>query len=274
MRLPLFATLLLFSAQASATMCAHEADRSFDVDRAGLMALVAKNGSSDVRIRGIADIGRIEVRGRACASDPADLDRLTVEQRRDGDRLVLEVGRDTGMSFSLFGSHYAYLDLEIRVPLDLAVEVDNGSGDIDVRDVARLRYDGGSGDLEVENVAGELDIEVGSGDIEGSNVGPVRLRSISSGDVNLRKIGGDVTVGRVGSGDLDLRAISGGVEVDRIGSGDVTVDDVQGSVTVGRIGSGDLRATGVRGDLTVRSTGSGDVSHRDIGGNIDVPYSD
>lgn len=274
MRLPLIAFFLLLSAQASATTCKHEADRSLDIDRAGLTALVAKNGSSDVRVRGVADIGRIEVRGRACASNPADLDRLKVEQRRDGDRLVLEIGRDTGMTISLFGSSYAYLDLEIRVPLDLAMEIDNGSGDIDVRDVARLRYDGGSGDLDLENIAGELDIEVGSGDIVGSNVGPVNLRSISSGDVDLRKIGGDVTVGRVGSGDLDLRNISGSVNVERIGSGDVTVNDVQGSVTVDRIGSGDLRAAGVRGDLTVRSSGSGDVSHRDIGGKVDVPSSD
>lgn len=274
MRLPLFASLLLFSAQASATLCAHEADRSFDVDRAGLAALVAKNGSSDIRIRGVADIGRIEVRGRACASSAGDLDRLKVEQRRDGDRLVLEIGRDTGMNISLFGSHYAYLDIEIRVPLDLAIEVDNGSGDIDVRDVARLRYDGGSGDLDIENIAGDLDIEVGSGDIEGSNMGAVTLRSISSGDVTLRRIGGDVAVGRVGSGDLDLREVSGSVEVERIGSGDVNVDDVQGSVTVGRIGSGDLRAVNVRGDLFVRSSGSGDVSHRNVGGKVDVPYSD
>jgi DUF4097 and DUF4098 domain-containing protein YvlB len=274
MRLPVIASILLFSAHASATLCTHEADRSFDVDRAGLVALVAKNGSSDVRVRGVADIGRIEVRGRACASSADDLDRLRVEQRRDGDRLVLEIGRDTGMTYSLFGSHYAYLDIEIRVPLDLAIEIDNGSGDIDVRDVARLRYDGGSGDLDIDNVNGGLDIEVGSGDITGANVGPVNLRSVSSGDVDLRRIGGDVTVGRVGSGDLDLRGVSGSVEIDRIGSGDVNVDDVQGSVMVGRIGSGDLRAVGVRGDLTVRSSGSGDVSHRNVGGRVDVPDSD
>lgn len=274
MRLSLLAFLLLFSAQASATSCKHEADRSFDVDRAGIKALVAHNGSSDVRVRGVADIGRIEVRGRACASNAGDLDRLKVEQRRDGDRLVLEIGRDTGMTISLFGSSYAYLDIEIRVPIDLAIEIDNGSGDLDVRNVAQLRYDGGSGDLDIEDVPGAVDIEVGSGDIEGSNLGPVNLRSISSGDVDLRRIGGDVTVGRVGSGDLDLRNVSGNVDVDRIGSGDVTLDDVQGSVTVGRIGSGDLRAVGVRGDLTVRSSGSGDVSHRNVGGKVDVPDSD
>ena len=153
------------------------------------------------------------MRARACASDAADLDRLSINHRVDGDRLVVESERHSGsFSFSIFGSHYAYLDVEIRMPASLAVEVDSGSGDIDARDLASLDFDAGSGDLNVENVAGELVVSVGSGDVEGSDIGRFRLKSTGSGDITLDDIHGDAEVGGVGSGDVTLHKVGGSVQ--------------------------------------------------------------
>jgi DUF4097 and DUF4098 domain-containing protein YvlB len=271
----LFASSLLFlSASAFASSCAHEATRSFDIDRADITSLKAVIGSSDLRVRGVSDLKRIEVRGHACASSEGDLEKLQVRQRRDGDQLVVETERNAHYSLSIIGSTYAYLDLEIRVPAALAVVVDSGSADVNARDLASLDYEAGSGDLDVENIAGELVIDLGSGDVEGTGIGKLSVKSVSSGDINLRKISGDATVGRVGSGDVTLRDIGGSVRVDRVGSGDLDVHDVKGDVSVGRIGSGDVNAVSVRGNLTVESAGSGDVSHRDIGGKVDVPHDD
>ncbi|HMM66369.1 MAG TPA: DUF4097 family beta strand repeat-containing protein [Dokdonella sp.] len=275
MRLILASSLLLVSATAFASNCEHQADRSFNVDRADIKTLVAKLGSTDLRLRGVAGLARIEVQARACASNAGDLDRLTVSQRRDGDRLVIETERNRGSyTFSLFGSSYAYLELEIRVPATLAVDVDTGSGDVDARGLESLRYEAGSGDLIVENIAGELVADVGSGDVEGSDVGRFHLVSTGSGDFNLRDIHGDVEVGGVGSGDLTFRKVGGSVQIDRVGSGDVDLYEVGGDVSVDSIGSGDLHAVDVRGNLTVKSSGSGDISHRNIGGRVDVPDSD
>jgi DUF4097 and DUF4098 domain-containing protein YvlB len=274
MRRLVASSLLFLSVSAFASNCEHEATRSFDVDRADIQSLKAVIGSSDLRVRGVSDLKRIEVRGRACASTEEALEKLQVRQRRDGDQLVVETERNGHYSMSLFGSNYAYLDLEIRVPAALAVVVDSGSADVNARDLDSLDYEAGSGDLDVENVARELTIDLGSGDVEGSGIGKLTVKSVSSGDINLRKISGDATVGRVGSGDVTLRDVGGSVRVDRVGSGDLDIHDVQGDVSVGRIGSGDVSAFSVRGNLTVESAGSGDVSHRDIGGKIDVPHDD
>jgi DUF4097 and DUF4098 domain-containing protein YvlB len=275
MRWILVPSLLVISASALADTCRHEADRSFNVDRADIKALATDLGSSDVRLRGVAGLERIEVQARACASAAEALDDLQIRQRRDGDRLVLETDQRRGSnSFSLFGSTYAYLDVEIRVPASLAVVVDSGSGDVDARGLGSLDYDGGSGDLTVENIAGDLTIEVGSGDVVGSDIGRLTVTSAGSGDIVLRDVRGDVEVGGIGSGDLNLRKVGGSVHIGRVGSGDVDVHEVSGDVTVDSIGSGDVGAVDVRGNLTVRSSGSGDVHHSGIGGKVDVPEDD
>lgn len=275
MRLLVVSTLILFSTSAFAADCAHHADRSFNVDRDGIKSLVAKLGSTDLRVRGVDGLARIEVQARACASNAGDLDRLVIEQHRDGERLVIATERSNdSWSISLFGSSYAYLDLEIRVPRDLSLQINSGSGDVDARGLASLDYSAGSGDLDVADIAGELKVETGSGDVEGSGLGRLHLRSTGSGDYNLRDIHGDVEVGDVGSGDLDFRKVAGSIRVGEVGSGDLDFSDVGGDVSIDSIGSGDVSVNDVRGNLTVRSAGSSDISHRNVGGKIDVPEAD
>ena len=275
MRAIVILTLSLFSANAFAADCAHHADRSFNVERADIKTVAAKLGSTDLKVHAVDGLSRIEVQARACASNAADIDRLVIDQHRDGDRLVIETERNHDTwSFSLFGSHYAYIELEIRVPTDLAVEVDSGSGDVDARDLASLKYAAGSGDLDVENIAGELVVEVGSGDVEGSGIGRFNLVSTGSGDFNLHDIRGDVEVGGVGSGDLGFRKVAGSIHVGNVGSGDLDLSEVGGDVIVDSIGSGDINADNVRGNLTVKSSGSSEITHHNIGGKIDIPESD
>lgn len=275
MRRFLIPSLLFFSGVAMASNCEHQADRSFSVDAAGLRTLVTDLGSTDLRLRGVAGLAKIEVQARACASDEGDLQRLVLNHRQDGDRLIVENERVRGsFTISLFGSHYAYLDVEIRVPASLAVEANTGSGDVNARDLHSLRYHAGSGDLEVENIAGDFVAEVGSGDIDGSDVGRFELESTGSGDINLHDIHGDAEIGGVGSGDVTLEKVGGSVQVGHVGSGDIDLREVSGDVTVDSIGSGDIDAHDVRGNLTVRSKGSGDIYHHDVGGRIDIPHRD
>jgi hypothetical protein len=275
MRSILVSSLLLIAAPVMATECEHSADRSFEVDAAGLRTLATDLSYHDVRLRGVPGLARIEVRARACASNADDLSSLVLNHRRDGDRLLIEDGPDrNSSSISLFGSHYAYMDIEVRLPASLAVEVDNGSGDVDARDLDSLHYDGGSGDLDVENIAGRLVVEVGSGDVEGEDIGSLELKDVGSGDVTLRAIRGDVEIGEVGSGDVSLHTVEGSVRVGGVGSGDVELRSVSGDVSVDAIGSGDLVVVDVGGNLTVKSMGSGDVDHRNVRGKVDVPEDD
>jgi DUF4097 and DUF4098 domain-containing protein YvlB len=270
-------TLALFAlapALAAANDCKFTARHDFDVDAAGLKTLASAIGSSDLEIVGVPGLAKVEVRGRACASEEAWLADLGVDQQRSGDRLTVTPRQDRSHGWHWFESSYAYVDLEVRVPAAFAVEVRSGSGDARVREVASLRYDGSSGDLTARKIAGVFDLKLSSGDVDGSDIGSVEVRGVSSGDVVLRDIRGDVRVERVGSGDLRFDNVGGGVAIGSVGSGDVTIGHVDRDVSVESLGSGDVDVSDVGGNFSVRSKGSGDVHHRGVRGRTDVPRDD
>jgi DUF4097 and DUF4098 domain-containing protein YvlB len=253
------------------TQCKFTADRNLDVSPAGLHALAFELGSSDLRVQGVPGLGKIEVHGKACASEESRLAELTLDQSRQGDRVTITPHQANEQTFGLFGSSYAYIDLEVRVPENLAIEVKTRSGDADISDIAALDFSAHSGDLILHRVSGDVAVEVHSGDVNADDVGSLTVRHAGSGDIRARTVRGDVKVGNVGSGDLGFTDIGNGVHVDSVGSGDIIVTRAKGDVTVGSIGSGDVTVNGVGGDFTVRSAGSGDIHHHDVKGRIDVP---
>lgn len=271
MRAILPVVLLLVSTAVGANECRYSAERNLDIDPSGLRTLALVLGSSDASVEGVAGLNRIEVRGRACASEENWLADLTVAQSRSGDRVTVTPEQHHSNHFNLFGSSYAYVDLQVRMPAKLALEVKSASGDADISEVATLDFTSSSGDLKLRHVAGDVGLEVSSGDVIADDVGNLSLRRSGSGDITARSVHGAVKVGHVGSGDLHFDDVRDNVEVDSIGSGDVQVSRVGGDVTVGSIGSGDVTADGVGGNFTVRSAGSGDIRERNIKGHVDLP---
>lgn len=269
MRLVLGSLLLLSSASVLAHNCANSAERKLDIDPAGLKALRFELGSSDIHVQGVAGLARIEVRGKACASDPAWLAELDITQARVGDKVLVKPTPQ--QSHQGWFNNYAYIDFEVRVPAALPLEVATGSGDANVSDVAALDFDTGSGDLKLARVSGAVGARLGSGDIAASDVGSFTLRSDGSGDVTANNVRGDVKVGHVGSGDLHFADVKGSVQVDGVGSGDLAIERVGGDVRVGSIGSGDVVARNVTGNFTVKAAGSGEIRHSAIAGKVDVP---
>lgn len=272
-----FAILLFTFAPAFAsadTDCRFIAHRDFDVDAAGLKSIAFRLGSSDLVVEGVPGLAKVEVRGRACASEEAWLADLKVDQQRSGDRLTLTPQQGRATNWHWFESSYASIDLEVRVPASMAIDIKASSGNSRVRDVASLAYDGSSGDLIADKIAGLLALELSSGDVQARDVGSADVRSVSSGDLTLRDVHGDVQVGRVGSGDLRLDNVGGGVTIGNVGSGDVTIGHVERSVGVDSLGSGDLDVADVGGDFTLRRKGSGDVHDRGVRGKVDVPRDD
>ena len=264
-------SLVLFAlvpAFAAANDCKFTARHDFDVDAAGLKTLAATIGSSDLEVVGVPGLAKVEVRGRACASEQARLAALGVDQQRSGDRLTITPRQDRSSAWSWFGSSYAYVDIEIRVPASLAVEVRSGSGDARVREVASLRYDGSSGDLAARKIAGLFDLKLSSGDVDASDIGSVEVRSVSSGDLVVRDVRGDVHVEHVGSGDVTFDNVGGGVTIGSVGSGDLRLSHVARDVRITSIGSGDLSVDDVGGDFVVKQRGSGDVHHHGVRGRV------
>ncbi|MEO5559960.1 MAG: DUF4097 family beta strand repeat-containing protein [Dokdonella sp.] len=270
MRSLVFLSLLL-PAAAMANECLFSAERDFDVDAAGLASVALALGSSDVIVEGVPGLAKVEVRGKVCASDQAWLEGLTIDQQRVGDGLTITPHADRASNWSWFGSSYAYIDLRVRVPSTLAVNIKGSSGDAQVSGVAALDFDTSSGDLQVRHIAGPLTIEVSSGDVTGEDVGAVEVQRTSSGDIKLRDVRGDVKVGRAGSGDLQFDHVSGGVLIGSVGSGDVSLSHVDRDVDVDSIGSGDISVDTVGGNFTLRSRGSSDVHHHDVRGTVSVP---
>jgi hypothetical protein len=268
---PLLVLLAFLPGLVLADECRYTAQRAVDVDAAGLRTLAVTLHSSDLVVEGVPGLAKVEIRGRACASDAAWLPGLDVDQRREGDRLLVEP-RAREASWSPGG--YAFIDLHLRVPPALAAEIASGSGDAEVSHVAALRYHAGSGDLRVDHVDGALAVQVGSGDVTGSEVGRLDVEGTSSGDLSLEGVHGPVEVARTGSGDLRFGHVGGSVHIGHVGSGDVSLDDVQGDVEIDAVGSGDVNVSGVGGNFTVHALGSGDVHHRDVRGTVSLPRED
>ncbi|TAN08732.1 MAG: hypothetical protein EPN38_02090 [Rhodanobacteraceae bacterium] len=277
---------------AAADHCRYSAPRAAEIDAAGLKALTLQIGPDDLTVRGQPGLGKILVRGTACASNPKWLDAVKMDATRQGDTAsVIAHDRNHGFQItSWFGGSYAYLKLNVQVPSALAVKLLVGSGDADIGGVAALDASVGSGDLKVNGVTGQFALRLGSGDVVASQVGGLKVGSIGSGDFSIRNIGGNAAIGSIGSGDAKLTDIAGGLTLQSMGSGDVTVHDVKRDVTVGSlasgglklyqiggdvhagsIGSGDFAVDGVSGNLSVGTVGSGDVEHRNVKGKVSVP---
>jgi DUF4097 and DUF4098 domain-containing protein YvlB len=272
MRVAIFGALLLAASAAGANECAFQEPRNLDIDAAGVRTLEAKLESADMRFVGDPSLKRIEVRGRACASAQNRLGEVSLEQRRDGDTVTLAPHQADHMNISVFGSNYAYLDVEVHVPQSMAVRVRSASGDVNARHLATLDFSSHSGDLVANNIDGMLRVEVHSGDVQAREIGQLDVVRSGSGDIQANQVRDDVHVGHVGSGDLNFSQVGKGVHVESVGSGDVTVHTAGGTVQIDSIGSGDVSANDINGDFIVKSAGNGDIHHGTVRGKVSVPH--
>lgn len=270
----LLALALLVPTAAFADIgCKIEQAEELALDLNGVTTLVVEMGADTLHLDGASDADGV-VRGRACASSDKRLALLSLKQQRQGDRLILQLVRERGASVVvIFGSDYAYHDVNVQVPPSLAIELHMGSGDAYINDVSALSAKLGSGDLHAKRISGEFRIDVGSGDVEADTVGALQVDSVGSGDVTVNGVNGDVRVGSVGSGDVVVRGATGTVTIDSLGSGDIVLNDIGGNVELDRMGSGDLRVTDIGGDVTVNHSGSGDVRSKNVKGEVRKPRS-
>jgi hypothetical protein len=254
MRRFLLAAFLLTPLAASAyDSCAYQAPRHLALDLAGVRALRIEVNSYELHLTGSDAARGLKLDGRACASSAELLEGLDVQQRREGDRLVLELGGGRpGMHFFQSGSRD--LEVNVQVPAALPVTVAVGSGDATASGLQRLEAQVGSGDLHASAI-GELQTGVGSGSVQARDLGSLQVGAVGSGDFSAEDVRGEAKVGSIGSGEVKLARVGGGVRVDTLGSGDLEVRDV-------------------RGDFSLGAKGSGDVSHSGVGGRVDVPHDD
>lgn len=208
-------------------------DRSLSIDAQGLEAMRIDAGAGSLDVQGIDGLEEIEVRATIVVPDTTDEKarkhiekamELSLERR--GDEATLISDFDNGFWGNGMG---ASIDLEVRCPTDVYLTIDDGSGSVEVVDVAGgVSIDDGSGSINVRNV-GSVFIDDGSGSID---------VEFASGDVEIID----------GSGSIDVRSVNGSVIIDD-GSGKIRVSDVEHDLTIVDDGSGSVSIANVKGNV-------------------------
>ena len=225
--------------------------RSATVDADGARSIFVEARAGILRIRGRSGISSVRVTGTAYASRREWLDDIRLVARRVGDevRIVADVPEMRGPTF---GENTRGLDLIIEVPNTVLLEVEDGSGEAEIRGVAELEITDGSGELVIEDIGG-----------------PVRVTD-GSGELQIRDVRGDLWI-RDGSGEIRVREVTGSLVVDDDGSGEISAEGIRGSVRVVDDGSGSIHVADVGGDFIVEHDGSGSISFDNVRGSVRVP---
>jgi hypothetical protein len=245
--------LYQFSTNASAESCKYEKiiDKTMDLSGSEVLRIAAAAG--DLKIVGVPGSGQAVIHGRACASTQAWLEQSDVITT-PGNSAAIEVSLpEVDGGWLSLGNNYLWLDLDIEVPQDLALDIRDSSGDMTVRDTATAQIRDSSGNIEV---AGAL--------------GPVSIND-SSGGIEITGVNGDVTIESDSSGDIEVEDVTGSVLVMSDSSGDIEVSQVSGDFVVERDSSGDISAEDIGGDFRVLRDGSGGISLREVKGEVDIP---
>jgi len=274
--LPIVVALILLVAGPAVRAwdgCESKAPRNLDLAASGVKTLIVRAKSGSLDIRG-AQQETIAVRGEACASDAASLAAIKLVQTREGASLVLtvEIPEDSGSNWN---NVQRALDLDITVPANLALQVQDSSGDTDIRGLASVIAQDSSGDLRIEAIAGNVVVNDSSGEIDVREVGgDVRIPADSSGDITARNVRGTVEIEQDSSGSITLADIGGDAVVGVDSSGDIEFERIAGSARVDRDSSGGIEADDIGRDFIVRTDGSGGVSHDRVRGRVEIPPQD
>jgi hypothetical protein len=248
-----FVVMAMFAASLSQAGSHNYSEvRNLELDASGLSEVFVDAGAGAMVVNGVEDSKEILVVATIIVDDGDEDEareliekRLRLELARDGDRAELKADFGSG-----WGRHVdAFIDLEVSMPAQLALSIDDGSGPITVQHVAgTVIVDDGSGSIDLGNT-GDVEIDDGSGSITLQNVGAVEIDD-GSGSISITGASGDVYV-EDGSGPIDIRGVRGGVTVDD-GSGDIEIDDVELDLLIEEAGSGSLRYSNVRGSVEQR----------------------
>lgn len=232
--------------------------RNLSLDSEDIEKLIIDCGAGYLKVTGNKNLDEIEVTARIEIDniDPERAEKLlekylNLSLKSRGNRAILTSTferTDSFFSFIFNKNANVTVDLIVEIPARLHVDIDDGSGFIEIRDILDgIRIDDGSGYIEINDTNGDINIDDGSGDIDIENVvGDVDIDD-GSGDVNLKNTKGDIIVND-GSGEIYAFEIDGNVRVDD-GSGSINID-------------------GVEEDVIIEDAGSGSVSIRNVSGRV------
>jgi DUF4097 and DUF4098 domain-containing protein YvlB len=193
-----------------------------------------------LKVNGIPGLQEIQVEAEIVVKDMDD-DRAQKELQRYlelslekyGQRATLISDFDHSafsMSSILGKKTQVSINLTVKMPREMDLEVDDGSGAVEIQNITGdVLIDDGSGEIEIKNINGDVDIDDGSGELI------------------IERIKGDVKIDD-GSGELLVTEIEGSVFIDD-GSGKITIDGIVGDVIIEDDGSGSVKIKNVKGKV-------------------------
>lgn len=231
--------LLCTGAAAAAGAPAYEEPRDLSLNASGVERLVVHAGAGELRVSGAAEGDTIVAKAliRIPDRDAEEAHRiiekdLTLELVREGSTARLEARFGKA---GLFARHSGSVALEVTVPERLALEIDDGSGAIEIVGVrGDIGIDDGSGSITVRRSGGNVTIDDGSGAVTAEDIGGDLAIDDGSGEIAVRQVAGSVRIDD-GSGDIIVSGVGGDLDVEEAGSGALEVTDVAGEI---RRGSG------------------------------------
>src|SRR5581483_2287448 len=189
---------------AVALLSSPSATRTASAPASGVTRVVINASTGSLRVTGRSGASEIIASGKASAKDDALLARTQVTARRNGSELRIEAQVPESAS----------LDLEVKVPSEVMVEIHDGSGTLFVTNAGSLDITDGSGSMEIDTVHGNVRITDGSGSIDVKNVnGSVTITDDASGSVHVADVTGDFTVLHKGSGYIEYERVGGRVSL-------------------------------------------------------------
>lgn len=252
----ILAFILVFTTGVSITGCIinvnaagmsdlNHQQRELQLDSQDLQGLIAETGAGSLEIIGVEGLTQIKLVADIYSNKDGNDDSkviLTLEKKANKAKLKADFEQ------SGFNNYSPYIDLKLQVPANLALDIDDGSGEILINKMtADIKLKDGSGKLIIHG-GNHVNIDDGSGDIE------------------ISQINGSLTI-KDGSGAIKVTDVRGNTVIDD-GSGSIEVTNVQSTVTI-TDGSGDINIFNTKG-LTILAAGSGDVTFNKIDGPVSM----
>jgi len=227
--------MAMFTASlAGAAAGEYEEQRELNLDAAGINTVDIDAGAGSLEITGVS--GAAEISVLATIRVP-DSDQEEGREIIEADLvLTLEKQGDTAFLKAEFDRHLwsfgdsPTVDLVVKMPGNLNLDVDDGSGSMQVSDVSGdINIEDGSGSITMTNVGGDIEIDDGSGSISAQGIGGDILIEDGSGSIKVRGVAGSVTIDD-GSGGIDVSDVEKDLIIVDDGSGGLDYSDIRGRV--------------------------------------------
>jgi DUF4097 and DUF4098 domain-containing protein YvlB len=179
------------------------------------------------------------------SANPAS-DKVEVDASQNGNRITAR----THMLNKVNGEE-ARVDYEIQVPADASVNIDSGSGDV-----------------QIENLRGNVSVD--------AEEGQVAIRGISGGLVQVQSVNANVTLLNVQKSRVQLASAGGSIQLNNVSGPNVSAKSTAGTISYAGdfSGGGSYLLTSHSGDIGVSLpvSASIDLTARSIQGSVENDF--